>query len=787
MLEHLRLDVRPLADPANVLTGPHYRISLLDAGLVRLEYSLDGVFEDRASQLAVDRSFPPVEFDVRQTERLLEVHTARLHLRYDKGPFRTEGLSVQAKGGFHSEGSIWRFGLPTRNLGGTARTLDEVDGDCQLEPGILSSEGVTVVDDSRTVLLDDDGWIAARRPGNLDLYVFAFGRDYKQALAALYRLAGPQPLLPRYALGNWWSRYHAYTDVEYAALMDRFAAENVPLSVAVLDMDWHLVEIDPRFGSGWTGYTWNTELFPDPPTFLAGLHERGLTTSLNVHPAEGVHAHEERYPALARRMGQDPDDGLPVGFDPTDPVFVQAYLEELHHPREAEGVDFWWVDWQQGAITTIAGLDPLWLLNHFHHLDAARRGRRPLTFSRYAGVGSHRYPIGFSGDTIISWASLAFQPYFTATASNIGFGWWSHDIGGHFFGRKDDELTVRWVQFGVFSPIMRLHSSVSPFLTKEPWRFGEQAERVLGAFLRLRHQLVPYLYTMNRRAHADSQPLIQPMYYDHPDAAAAYQVRNQCMFGDRLLVAPITAPMDPATLLGSVTAWLPPGAWVDVFTGVTYRGDRSIALHRDLDSIPVLAPAGAILALTPVGDVAFGTANPDALELRVYAGADGEFVLAEDRDDEQWAETRFTYDAGSGDLVVHPVSGAVGSVPVTRRYEIVLCGFADVTGVTADGAAVSPDGVGPVPGSVRIVLPSVAADAGVTLRVEGDRALAVNTDVRERAFALLDRAQIDFAVKPAAWQAFDGALDQALAELTALDLPAALRDALVELLVANPA
>ncbi len=199
-----------------------------------------------------------------------------------------------------------------------------------------------------------------------------------------------------------------------------------------------------------------------------------------MHPAEGVHAHEERYAAIARRMGVDPDSELPIDFDPTDPAFLEAYLEELHHPREAEGVDFWWLDWQQGGVTRMPGLDPLWLLNHFHFLDAGRprpdgTARRPLTFSRYAGVGSHRYPIGFSGDTVITWASLDFQPYFTATASNVGYGWWSHDVGGHFFGYKDDELAVRWTQFGVFSPITRLHSSDGPFNTREPWRYGERA------------------------------------------------------------------------------------------------------------------------------------------------------------------------------------------------------------------------------------------------------------------------------------------------------------------------
>lgn len=223
--------------------------------------------------------------------------------------------------------------------------------------------------------------------------------------------------------------------------MERFEKEELPFSVAVIDMDWHLVDdVEPRYGSGWTGYTWNKKFFPDPKEFMSWLHEHHMKVTLNVHPADGIRAYEELYPRVAEKMGIDPKSEQAVLFDPADPDFMEVYLKELHHPLEEEGVDFWWLDWQQGGITKIPGLDPLWMLNHYHFLDSSWKGNRPMTFSRYAGVGSHRYPIGFSGDTVISWESLDFQPYFTSTASNIGYGWWSHDIGGHMMGVRDDEL-----------------------------------------------------------------------------------------------------------------------------------------------------------------------------------------------------------------------------------------------------------------------------------------------------------------------------------------------------------
>mgnify|MGYP002230016051 FL=1 len=148
--------------------------------------------------------------------------------------------------------------------------------------------------------------------------------------------------------GNWWSRYHKYTEQEYKELMERFEREQIPFSVAVIDMDWHLVDIDPKYGSGWTGYTWNREFFPDPKEFMDWLHKRNMKITLNVHPADGVRAYEQAYERVAKRMGIDPDSQEPVQFDVTDRHFLEVYFEELHHPLEEKGVDFWWLDWQQG-------------------------------------------------------------------------------------------------------------------------------------------------------------------------------------------------------------------------------------------------------------------------------------------------------------------------------------------------------------------------------------------------------------------------------------------------------
>jgi alpha-glucosidase (family GH31 glycosyl hydrolase) len=731
MDSHLLLETSPVARPEAVVSGERWRVTVLADGLVRIEWSEDGGFEDRASTFAIHRDLPVPEFDVIDGEDAVEVATARLRLVFDRGPFSAAGLSVHLLGSRSSD-NVWRYGEPLRNLGGTARTLDDVDGRVALEPGILSSRGLAALDDSSSFLFTDDGWVGTRTAGRRDIYVFAYGQDYDAALQAYFAVSGRPPVLPRWVLGNWWSRYHRYSADAYLELMDRFEQEDAPFSVAVLDMDWHRVEsVPPEYGSGWTGYSWERELFPDPEGFLAELHRRGLKVTLNVHPADGVQPFEDAYADMMRALGRDPQSKAPVAFDITDRAFLQAYLEVLHHRLEDQGVDFWWLDWQQGRFSRTPGIDPLWMLNHFHFLDSGRDGRRPLTFSRYAGPGSHRYPIGFSGDTHITWASLDFQPEFTATASNIGYGWWSHDVGGHIFGVRDDELATRWVQYGVFSPILRLHSSSNPFLVKEPWLFPSEARAAMDAALRFRHRLVPYLHTMNHRA-AEGIPLVRPMYHLAPDDQRAYGVPNQFQFGSELLVAPITAPRDAVTLRGSAKAWLPPGTWTDIFTRTVYEGDRELELHRGMDSIPVLLKAGGILPLA-AADELDAARSPSKLELLVAPGH-GELTLIEDDETgERIARTTIRLD---GTDVAFDVDDPHGLVPADRAYT-------------------------------------------VTVLEPGDR--------EETLFALLDDAQWEHEAKAAAWRTVTSGLplEAVLAELHAQNVPTALLGALAELLTAR--
>ena len=614
-----------------------------------------------------------------------------------------------------------------------------------------------------------------------------------ECLQDFYRLCGKTPLLPRYTFGNWWSRYHKYTETEYKELVERFEKEEVPFSVAVVDMDWHLVEdVPPVYGSGWTGYTWNKKFFPNPPEFMDWLHKHGYKITLNVHPADGVRAYEEAYPRVAEKMGIDPASKEPVLFDMTDPKFIETYFEELHHPMEEEGVDFWWLDWQQGTVTKVPGLDPLWMLNHYHYLDSKWKGKRALTFSRYAGPGSHRYPVGFSGDTVITWESLKFQPYFTANASNIGFGWWSHDIGGHMLGYRDDELTARWVQLGVFSPMNRLHSTDNPFNGKEPWKYNQIVETVMKNFLKLRHKLVPYLYTMNRRASRAGLPLVQPMYYLEPEREETYEVPNNYYFGTEMMVSPITDKLDPVTGLAGAKTWIPQGIWYDFFNGRAYKGGRKVDLWRDIYEMPVLVREGSIIPLKDMEGYDNSIENPEKLEVLVYPGESGEFVLWEDGGDtpedldENWVSTRMTKTADENGTVfiVEAAQGNTAVIPQKRSWKIRFCNIQDkpqeviVNGQAYKDAEFAEDEK--LHGTI-VILKDVPADAQVKITFAADAAV-YQRDYAEEAYEILEKAQITYAQKTDVYKVVKELGTEAVPVLVSMNLNPSLLGVLMEIL-----
>lgn len=789
-LEKYAIECNPVANEKAIIKADKYRITILTDALARFEYSPNGIFEDRPTQKVVDRSFDVPEYRVREDGEL-HIYTSKLEIHYNKREFSKSGLSIRIGGGAGGD-SIWYYGEPCRDFLGTARTLDNIDGACELEPGVQSMMGGAVLDDTGSMALLPDGSVEPRSKENIDFYFFGYGPDFLGCLKDFYHLCGKTPLLPRYALGNWWSRYHKYDEKEYKDLMERFEREKIPFSVAVIDMDWHLVDVPEEYGGGWTGYTWNKELFPNPPEFLSWLHDHNMKVTLNVHPADGIRAYEDCYERVAKRMGIDPSTKETVAFDITDEKFINTYFEEVHHPMEEEGVDFWWIDWQQGSISKKEGLDPLWMLNHYHYLDSKWKGNRPMTFSRYAGPGSHRYPIGFSGDSIVTWNSLDFQPFFTVNATNIGYGWWSHDIGGHMLGTQDDELTTRWMQFGVFSPINRLHSSSMPFVGKEPWRYGMEAEHVMKDFLRLRNALIPYLYTMNRYASRDGVPLMLPNYYKGEASFelvyTRMETKNNYYFGSELYVSPITEPMDPKVRVAKAITKIPDGVWYDFFTGHRYEGGVTMNLWRPLNQMPVLAKAGGIVPLKDMTEYDNSVDNPSAFEIKVFPGANGNFTIWEDQGDtpedldENWASTELVWDCeGKKQFVINATKGNLSVIPEKRSFKMDFYHIADSkVSVTVDGKEINAKCMNNGE-KLQVEIPETSVNKTIVISFP-EGAVEIENPIMKEISEILQRAQVETILKVNLLGAIAKRGKAAAASLETYNPPKALLGALLEVL-----
>ena len=683
----------------------HVRFTVISDGAVRMEYAPDGQFVDTKSFVAVQRAYPAADYRVKRGA-WIEIATPKMVLRYRKnsGPFTASNLSVRSPKGA-AVPFVWKPGMQQKgNLKGTYRTLDGYDGDTYvyderrpkmpIEDGLLATDGWTLIDDSDNFLFDGDKeweWVEKRPDdGAQDWYFLAYGHDYKAALRDFTLFAGKMPLPPRYAFGYWWSRYWAYSDKELRTLVKNFRAYDIPLDVLVIDMDWHYTDGDR---GGWTGWSWNRTLFPDPAKFLRWLDGEGIRSTFNLHPADGVRCGEDSYADVARDMGIDPALKQTVPWVSSDKKFIRSIFRRILTPMERDGVDFWWLDWQQQPTDpAVEGLSNTWWLNYVFFSDMEKnRDVRPMLYHRWGGLGNHRYQIGFSGDASITWASLDFQPYFNSTASNVLYGYWSHDIGGHHMAdRIDPELYIRWMQFGALSPVMRTHSAKSAGLKKEVCNFAPEHADILRNTIRRRYALAPYIYTMARKAYDEGISLCRPMYYEWPEASEAYAFRNQYLFGDDILVAPVTALGKEG--YATVQVWLPEGKWYEWQTGTMLDGGRTVERTFALDEYPVYVRAGAILPM--YGDTVKNlNANDEEILLTLFPGGSGEFSLYEDNGDDKRYAAEFARthlkSVRDGNLLTVTVGKRTGDyrgMPAERKFSVKVLASAAPVSVTVDGA-----------------------------------------------------------------------------------------------------
>ena len=695
--------INPVANPDAVVNCGKARFTVLTPEMIRIQYSDKQLFEDRATFAVINRRLPVPAFTQEQKDGYLLIKTSALTLRYKVGGV-IEGRHPSADAltiTFDMNGRqvVWYPGKDDAlNLKGTTRTLDGQIGDnkrAELENGLLSRAGWAIIDESPTTRRGDgsttfafdktcDGieWVAEPVDKQaIDWYFMGYGHQYKKALGDFIKVAGRQPMPPLYVLGYWYSKYQRYTSDEFMEIVNDVKRNQIPMDVMIFDMDWHT--------QGWTGWTWDTTAIPDPVGLIDWMHQNGLKVSLNLHPADGVDDDEDFFAEMRDKMGM-PADTKVVPWNLSDPKFYHNMFNIIIRAREKQGVDFWWLDWQQNLTSKyVDGLSETFWCNHVFYNDMRlnRPDHRPLIFHRWGGLGSHRYPIGFSGDSFTTYGTLAWQPYFTATASNVGFGYWGHDLGGHQqTGGNDPEIYLRWMQYGVFTPIFRTHATNWEGIERRIWKYENFP--LLLETVKLRYALMPYIYTACRQAYDTGVSICRPLYYDSPEANNAYLFEDEYMFGDDILVAPVVTPSG-SDGKAARRIWLPEGKWFDVCRNEVVDGNRIFTDSYTQQEIPYFYRAGSIIVNNP--PMMNLNTRPDRLIIKVVPGADGQTSLYEDEGDtEGYKNGAFTttkIEQDDDELTIHPRVGSFPGMPKERAYTVEFLAVDRPNSVSVNGKA----------------------------------------------------------------------------------------------------
>lgn len=649
------------------------RFQVLQADLVRLEYSPSGRFVDEPSLSVIRRSWPEVHFQTSRQDGWLEIRTAAMTVRYQSGfgPFAASNLKIEWNGADGEHG--WKPGdADDRNLGGVpagdiaARTAPGS------EAGALSRNGYFLLDDSRTALRDaGTHWVKPRgNQGGQDWYFFTYGQNFKRMLGLLAQLLGPIPMVPRYVFGTWCGSRAGYSADEWKMIASRLREERIPADMLVLDSNSMRKVI-------WSGYDWDYEQMPDPKEFFQWALAHGFHVTINEHYEPLTRESDSNFEELRKLRGL-PADALTMPHDLADQKYAQAFMDLLHKPALDMGMAFWWQD--GAAPAGMEGLDPmLWTREVEYEGSERTTNKRAFVFCRLGTWGSHRYGAYFSGDLAPYWSSLNLLIPFNVQGGNMLVAYINNLNGAVLQETIDPELYRRWMQFSAFSPIVWWHGLWGLRL---PWEYGAGGMETARTFLGLRYRLLPYTYTFSRLAHETGLPLARGMYVEYPEQEGSYSYRHQYMWGQDLLVAPISEPGYGEPVLKDI--YLPKGDdWFDYFTGRVYRGGRVIQYECPMERMPLFVRAGAIVPTAPEMNYT-GERTADPLTVHWYAGKMGKFRLYEDDGISlEYRNGRFAWtpiesgavQAGEHQLHIGLAEGSYAGQPQARRYEVRVHGL----------------------------------------------------------------------------------------------------------------
>jgi len=391
-----------------------------------------------------------------------------------------------------------------------------------------------------------------------------------------------------------------------------------------------------------------------------------------VDPTLGIYENEKNYENAIKYI--ETENGK-IPFNVYNPKFIDVYLKMFIHPLDNEGISFVWLDsYNKDNFKALS------LLKHYQFYDMMRDfKRRPMVLGYNYNVAPHRYPVNYSGKTVVSWDTLRKTVHHNELAFNNGAFFWAHDIGGYHEGVEDNELYLRFIQLGVFSPILKFGSAEGKYYKREPWRWNVKTYNIAKNYLTLRHNLIPYIYSEAYKNHKFGMPLIKPLYYTNPAMYDDPLFKTEYYFGSEFFVCPITSKKDFVMDRAVHKFYMPEGLWYDFKTGKKFPGNKTyVSFFKDED-YPVFVKAGSIIPLAQ-NESLNDTTPPKDMEIHIFPGQNNTYTLFEDdgesdlyrKDFFLLTEMDYNYMPNNYSLIIRSTEGKSGIIPEKRNYKIVF-------------------------------------------------------------------------------------------------------------------
>ena len=529
-------------------------------------------------------------------------------------------------------------------------------------------------------------------------YLVIGGQSYPEMVSNITGVTGRQPLPPRWALGNFASRFGYHSEAETREVVDRFIKADIPLDAVVLDLFWFGKDIKGHMGN----LDWDREAFPTAEQMIADFQNQGVQTVVITEPfilntsknwedavTQGV---------LAKNHNGKPREyGFYFGITGLIDVFdsnAQDWFGSFYQRLFDQGVTGWWGDLGEPEVhpgDMIHNLDGMtatadeihnayghkWAEMVYNKHREMSADTRPLVLMRSGFVGTQRYGIlPWTGDVQRSWDGLKPQVELSLQMGMFGLGYTHSDLGGFAGGETfDKEMYIRWLQFGVFQPVYRPHGQEN--IAPEPVYHDEETQEITREFIKLRYRLMPYNYSLAYQNSLTGLPLMRPMIFEDESNPQYFDEKDQYLWGEAFLVKPVTeAGID------HVTMTLPAGTWFDFWTDKAYAGGGEVKVPTSLRTLPVLVRAGSFIPMTDSVQTTrdYSTAN---LELHYYADASvksADYTMYEDDgvdpnaiENKQYQALLFSANQDKTGLTINLQSqGAYKGQPTARKVSLIV-------------------------------------------------------------------------------------------------------------------